>query len=128
MRIICERLTTDSARCPRGVVVVPYAPEAAWWKLTRHFACVGRWGTGELGLEAAVAGEWLPSSTHRPTLLLAFPRAGAMLMPLGEAVHLGSDKVRPGLYKHEAIDVLKSAWVNADSSLPVARCCMCQGV
>jgi hypothetical protein len=119
LRIICERLTTDSARCPRGVVVVPYAPEAAWWKLTRHFACVGRWGTGELGLEAAVAGEWLPSSTHRPTLLLAFPRAGAMLMPLGEAVHLGSDKVRPGLYKHEAIDVLKSAWVNADSSLPV---------
>ena len=118
LRTICERMITDSARCPRGVVVVPFAPEAAWWRLTRHFACVGRWGEGSMAMEAAVAGEWLPSLSRRPTLLLAFPRAGSMLIPLADAVMLGTEASRCSLYSRADIDRLAGAWVNTDSALP----------
>ena len=36
LRLICQRLSEDTGSCARGVVVVPLAPEAGWWKLTRR--------------------------------------------------------------------------------------------
>ena len=39
---IGERMTTSLATCPQGLIVVPYAPEASWWRMTRHFTCVAR--------------------------------------------------------------------------------------
>ena len=97
LRLICSRMSNDTSACPRGVVVVPLAPEAGWWNLTRHFACVGRWGVGRLLLEANALGTWRATRNQRPTLLLSFPRAGAMLMPLYAAVSLGTVEARAEL-------------------------------
>ena len=46
LRLICDRLTGDAATCPPGVIVVPFGPEASWWRLTKHFSCVGQWEMG----------------------------------------------------------------------------------
>ena len=65
--------------------------------MTRHFACVGEWEEGRLRLEAAVLCTWLPTTNQRRSLLLAFPRAGALLTPLSIAVHLGAAESRAEL-------------------------------
>ena len=125
LRLICDRLSSDTSTCARGVVVVPFSPEAGWWKLTRHFACVGEWGAGRLRLEAAELSSWQPASNQRRALLLAFPRAGALLTPLGDAVALGEPEARAELslarsaLGQTALSRVASAWVNVDSQLPV---------
>ena len=59
---------------PSGIMIVPYAPEAHWWKMTRHFTCVGRWEIGSSHLEMNQLGRWKPVRAQRPSLALAFPR------------------------------------------------------
>ena len=124
LRMICERLTTDSRTCPRGVVIVPFAPEAGWWRLTRHFACVGGWECGRLGLEANALGVWKPTSNQRPTLVLSFPRAGSLLVPLSAAVTLGTASAREELrtaspfMEAGVFHRIQRAWVNTASELP----------
>ena len=124
LRLICQRLSEDTGSCARGVVVVPLAPEAGWWKLTRHFACVGRWESGKLALEANVLGSWQQAKNQRPTLLLSFPRAGAMLAPLSSLMMLGTPTARAELgLSHawlgdSAMRRLSNAWVNPDSPMP----------
>ena len=124
LRAICDRLTTNSSTCPRGLIIVPFAPEAGWWRLTRHFACVGRWEPGALALEANVLGVWLPARNQRPTLALSFPRAGSLLLPLTIAISMGEK-----LAQREVADAadelgasalrrVTEAWVNPDSPLP----------
>ena len=48
---MCERMHADPATSPKGLVVVPWAPEAAWWPLMRHMTCVARFGVGSRHLE-----------------------------------------------------------------------------
>ena len=116
---ICNRLVGDPETCPRGVVVVPFAPEAAWWKLTRHFCCVGRWASGGGHLEANVLGKWSGVTSRRPSLLLFFPRAGAQLAPLPLAVQAGADQAE-GLLEPELelLGPVRHAWINKDEPLP----------
>ena len=118
LRLICDRLTADPERCPRGVVVVPLAPEAGWWKLVRHFCVVGQWAAGGLSMQANVDGVWTPSHSQRPTLLLSFPRAGGMLVPLEEAVNMGTPAVAHALESHRKFAQLQRAWVNSRSMMP----------
>jgi len=124
LRLVCERLTLDTRTCPRGVVVVPFAPEAGWWKLVKHFACVGRWEPGHMQLEANALGVWVPTTNVRPTLLLAFPRAGATLMPLRDAVMMGGVEARAEIELNQsglaagAFDRISNSWVNPVSALP----------
>ena len=118
LRIICDRLDGRVDQCPRGVVVVPFAPEAAWWKLVRQFSIVGQWQAGKLALEASCEGEWRRAISQRPTLLLSFPRAGSMLIPLREAVTMGTMERRAVLEAHSAFAAMSRAWVNTNSPLP----------
>ena len=124
LRAICDRLTADSSTCPRGVVIVPFAPEAGWWKLTRHFACVGRWDSGALALEANVLGAWVPARSQRPTLVLSFPRAGSLLLPLTIAISMGETPAQREMNEAaadlgaSALRRMAEAWVNRDSPLP----------
>jgi hypothetical protein len=37
LRLVGEQLDPDPSSCARGLILVPYAPEAPWWRLTRHF-------------------------------------------------------------------------------------------
>ena len=53
LRLLGERMAgydgdemSHRGRPVSGVVIVPFAPEAQWWGLTRHFTCVGRWEVG----------------------------------------------------------------------------------
>ena len=71
---IGERLTTSLQTCPRGLVVVPWAPEAPWWRLTRHFSFVASTSVGSRHLEENRGGRWVRISARRPSLVLAFPR------------------------------------------------------
>ena len=64
---IGERLTLDPTTCPDGLIVVPWAPEAAWWPLTRHFECVARYGIGSRHLEINRGGRWGRVSARRAT-------------------------------------------------------------
>ena len=86
---IGERLTVDPSTCPRGLVVVPWAPEAAWWRLTRHFECVARLPIGSRHLEESRGGVWLPISSRRPTAVFAFPRVSGTALPLSLLCELG---------------------------------------
>ena len=68
---------------PSGVIVVPYAPEASWWNMTRHFTCVGRWEVGSEHLEMNQLGSWRTVSAKRASLALVFPRAaGGIIAPV----------------------------------------------
>ena len=51
LRLIGEQLTGSLKTCARGLVLLPYAPEAPWWRLTRHLVPVGRMGAGGAHLE-----------------------------------------------------------------------------
>jgi len=80
LRLIGEQLSTEVASCARGIVVVPFAPEAPWWRLTRHFTAVGRFEVGSQHLEIDRLGRWEPVRAQRDALLMVFPRAaGAQL-------------------------------------------------
>jgi len=119
LRLICSRMTTKLSTCPRGVVVVPLAPEAGWWKLLRHFTVVGQWRRGALSLDANVDGQWLSSLSQRPALLLAFPRTGSCLVPLKSAVQLGTPQARRELSQSAHFAPMSRTWVNTASPLPV---------
>ena len=82
LRLLGERMagydgddSSHQGKPVSGVVVVPFAPEAQWWGLTRHFACVGRWEVGSGHLEMNQLGRWRPVKAVRPSLALVFPRA-----------------------------------------------------
>jgi hypothetical protein len=77
LRLIGERLGEAGRRRTQGLVVVPHDERAAWWRLTRHLALVGRLPAGGQHLEANVLGEWRPCQARRDTLVFAFPRAEA---------------------------------------------------
>jgi hypothetical protein len=78
LRLVGERLGEASERRVRGLVVVPHDERAAWWRLTRHLALVGRLpAAGGRHLEANVLGEWRACAARRDTLVFAFPRAEA---------------------------------------------------
>ena len=85
-----ERLTTSRASCPRGLIVVPWAPHAAWWTLTRHMECVARFGVGSRHLEENRLGRWVPISSRRPTAVFAFPRVSGTSLPLSIMCALGT--------------------------------------
>jgi hypothetical protein len=84
LRLIGERLGETRARPVRGLIVVPHDEHAAWWRLTRHLAVVGRLPAGRHHLEANVLGEWKPVVARREALVLAFPRADAEAAGRGE--------------------------------------------
>ena len=84
-----ERLTTDTETCPSGVIVVPWAPDAAWWPLTRHLSCVGRLRIGSRHLEESRQGAWVTVTARRPTGIFAFPRMSGTTLPLTTLVDLG---------------------------------------
>ena len=74
-----------------GVVIVPFAPEANWWKLIRHFTCIGRWEIGDEHLEMNQLGKWRAVRAKRASLALAFPRsAGHSIKPI--ELELGMNK------------------------------------
>ena len=96
-------------------MVVPLAPEAAWWQLARQFVSVGSWDSGSRHLEASVLGRWKGVAAARPSLLLYFPRAGAKLVPLSLSRELGSIisvQGDPGGVAAAA------SWINLDTPLP----------
>ena len=80
---IGEKMTTTMATCPKGLIVVPWAPTAPWWKLTKHFTCVARFGVGSRHLEENRGGKWVRISARRPSIVLAFPRHLGSVLPLG---------------------------------------------
>ena len=82
LRLLGERLsgydgddTSHRGPPPSGIVIVPYAPEASWWGLNRHFACVGRWEPGSFHLEMNQLGTWRPVKALRASVAWLFPRA-----------------------------------------------------
>ena len=54
---------------------MPYAPQAPWWRLTRHFTPVMRFEAGSSHLEIDTLGRWQPTRAQRDSVLMAFPRA-----------------------------------------------------
>ena len=69
-------------------------------------------------------GSWRPAQNQRPTLLLSFPHAGAMLAPLADAMLLGTPAARAELglissvLGSAAMNRLERAWINPHSPLP----------
>ena len=51
LRLVGEQLTVSLRTCAQGLILLPYAPEAPWWRLTRHLMPVGRLGAGGSHLE-----------------------------------------------------------------------------
>ena len=88
---ICERLDTDTSVSPSGVVIIPWAPEAAWWTLVRHMTCVTRFPVGSKHLEENRAGVWVPVSSRRPSLAMSFPLNLGTVLPLDSVVDRGGE-------------------------------------
>ena len=67
-------------------MLVPYAPQAPWWRLTHHFTPVARFEAGSSHLEIDALGQWQPTRAQRDSILLAFPRAaGSRLQRVADA-------------------------------------------
>ena len=120
LRLIGSRLTGDVATCPRGIVIVPFAPDAGWWSLLRHFSCVGEYESKVNMLEAATVGGWSAAYTRRPSLVMFFPRAGARLAPLRAAVQTGSYVAEAGKDKW-AITLQMASTRAADDEPPEGK-------
>ena len=73
LRLACSRMADDPT--VRGIVVVPDAQEAGWQTMLKHFSVVGRLPAGGAHLQTCIAGQWRPVRSHRPSLVLSFPRA-----------------------------------------------------
>ena len=84
---ICERLSMDTTSGVSGVVVIPWAPEAAWWPLVRHMTCVARFKGGSKHLEENRAGIWVPVIARRPSLAMSFPLNLGTVLPLDAVVN-----------------------------------------
>ena len=85
LRLIGERLRGAVAGSMAGVVVVPFAPEALWWKLLKHFAVVAHLNCSRHSshLEANTLSTWRPLGAQRESLILAYPRsAGSKVLVL----------------------------------------------
>ena len=85
LRTVGERLQEAIGGTVRGLMVVPYAPTALWWRLLRHFAVVAhlRDDPAHPHLEANALGSWRPMAARRESLILAFPRSsGFSAMPV----------------------------------------------
>ena len=72
LRLLGERLagydgdnSSNRGPPPSGVVIVPFAPDAHWWTLVRHFCCVGRWEIGDSYLEMNQLGVWREVKSKR---------------------------------------------------------------
>ena len=66
-------------------MVLPYAPEAQWWKLLKHFRVVAHLGRHLHlpHLEANTLATWRPLAARRDSLIVAFPRsAGPKTLPV----------------------------------------------
>ena len=82
-----------------GLMLVPRAPEAAWWPMLKYFDVVGVLEAGGGHLEANRLGSWAPLPARRDTLVLRFPRvAGARARRVGVrgGDSPGPDYVRAG--------------------------------
>ena len=101
LELLGRRLTIERDACPSGLVVVPWAPEAAWWPLTRHLICVARFGVGSRHLEESRLGRWVRVTARRPTVVFAFPRLAGGLVPLSHLVALGSAEAQAALRLRE---------------------------
>ena len=85
LRLVGERLRDSVVGSISGVVVVPFAPEALWWKLLKHFAVVAHLNCDRRHphLEANTLSSWRPMAAQRESLILAFPRsAGSKVLAL----------------------------------------------
>ena len=90
LRLIGERMDPSPDLCASGLVVVPCAPEAAWWPLTRHLLPVGRLWAGGSHLEENRVGTWHPVTPSRESAIFSFPRAaGAFVYLLSDAIGMG---------------------------------------
>ena len=85
MRLVGDRLQQSLGGSVAGILIVPWAPQALWWKLLRYFAVVAH-RCPDLhpgALEANTLGSWQPLAARRPALILAFPRSsGGKVRPL----------------------------------------------
>ena len=94
LRLACSRMADDPT--VRGIVVVPDAQEAGWQTMLKHFSVVGRLPAGGAHLQTCIAGQWRPVRSHRPSLVLSFPRAaGNVTQPVVTQGSTLADKVLP---------------------------------
>ena len=66
----------------RGIIIIPDAKTALWYKMVKHFSIISRIWEGAVGagahLEACVLGQWQPVVARRDSLVLAFPRSSGV--------------------------------------------------
>ena len=85
LRLVGERLRDALPGSFSGLMVLPYAPEAQWWRLLKHFSVVAHIGRHQHlpHLEANTLATWRPLAARRDTLIVAFPRsAGHKTLPV----------------------------------------------
>ena len=85
LRLVGERLRDALPGSFSGLMVLPYAPEAQWWRLLKHFSVVAHVGRHSHipHLEANSLATWRPLAARRDTLIVAFPRsAGPKALPV----------------------------------------------
>ena len=75
LRLVGEQLSGSASTCARGLILLPFAPEAPWWRLTRHLVPIGRLGEGGGHLEENRLGRWVPVTSRRDSVVFSFPRA-----------------------------------------------------
>ena len=121
LRLVGERLGEAHERPVRGLVVVPHDERAAWWRLTRHFAVVGRLPAGGGHLEANVLGTWQPAVARREALVLAFPRAEAEALERAELRAMAAALVEGAPEEEGAAQQWRAARASADEAAAARR-------
>ena len=82
LRLIGERMLTEPPGSVRGIIIIPDARKAMWYKMVKYFSIISRIREGAVGegahLETCVLGRWQPVVAKRDSLVLAFPRSSGL--------------------------------------------------
>jgi len=84
LALMMGRMKDSARRSASGVILVPDAPDAAWWPLTRHLAYEGMIER-ESEIEENRLGAWCQTTTRRDVFLFSFPRVAGFWV---EPVHM----------------------------------------
>ena len=113
---IGERLDPAKPDGTTGLIVVPWAPEASWWPMLKHFTCVARFGVGSRHLEENRAGKWIRVSARRPSVVMSFPALLGTVVPLDSVVP--EDEGNTSILEEDSPTLLPGTLLYSPRSVP----------
>ena len=139
LRRIGERLAARGGTTVKALAMVPDDGTAAWNSLLKHGLTVGRFKSGDTGLEKSTGAHWAPCRFGRPMRLVLFPRAAGALakrieLKYREGISDAGGRAAAAGYALKAdgsgfvLGVLPGSWIYSAPKGESVRGCLCRVV